>query len=372
MRPLRNAMAFLLVCGLTAGCAADLENLPGGEDDGADDGADGTGGDEGGTDDGPGGPGGGGSDDPVEGDYEITTTYDGSSNPLLGGTVGGLLATLTRLAADPADTLIDVLESAGIPIVGELLAILDPLLLDDLNGFINEYVLNRVIEGVSLPARLNGLVGNLTGLLTQFDMVSQLDLTSLDANGLTSASHALSGVNFLWEGQTFLADTPDLLDQATAADDVVCQVAMDGAEGAMELADHAFQVPFGDFAVEGLNQALAQTLGVANVREALGQMFDCPSMAQEVSSRCILVLCVGHRAELEEFCEAGLDQVAADIEDRIRVFDFGSLRFESGQAVLTGGEDGFIDGIQGTWQSVLEVDGVEVPLSAPFVGRRIQ
>lgn len=367
---LRDAMTTLLLCGMMAGCTDLPGQGPGGDDDSAgDDGGDGSGGD--GGDDG--GYGDGGEiTDPVEGEYETTTTFDGTSSPVLAGAVQGVLGILSNLAQNPADTLVGVLESANLPILDELLGLLDPLLLDDLNGFINDYVLNRLVQGIPLPQQINGLLGDLTGLLTQFDVVSQLDLGDLDPTGLTTANHALAGLAFNWEGDTILANTPELLDQVTAAHDVTCQVSMDGATGAIELADHAFDLPFSDFAVVALNQALAQSFGVADLRGALGQLFDCEGLAQDVASRCVLLLCVGHQEELQQFCEAGLDQVASEIEDRLSVLDYGSLSFQAGQAVLTEGEDGLIETIEGSWQTIIEVNGVEVPLAAPFLGRRVE
>jgi hypothetical protein len=373
----RDALPALLLCGVLAGCSdvggVGGDGADGGEDDGGADGTGDSGGDDGadgGDDDG------GGPADPIAGPYQVTTTYDVASNSLLQGVVSGLLFGIGELAQDPAGTLVDLLDSANVPILDELLGLLPDLIgLLDLNGFINDFLLNSVVDGLPLPVQLDQLAGNVTGLLGQFDVTSQLDLASLQATGLSSADHSLSAVSFLWDEQSFLADTPGLFDQITAAQDVTCEVTLDSAGGAMELANHAFDLPYTDIAVVALNQALMQTMGVANVRDALGQMVDCAAMAAEVSERCLLnlpLICVGNEDKLLEFCEAGLDQVAADFENRMRIFDLASMRLQSGSATLIDDEeDGVIDRIEGSWQTVIHVDGTDFPMTAPFTGTRL-
>ena len=371
----RSPLLALLLCGVLAGCS-DIgptggDGADGGEDDGGGDGTGDSGGDDGADG---GGDDGGGPTDPIAGPYQVTSTYDVASNSLLQSVVSGLLFGIGDLAQDPAGTLIDLLDSANVPILDELLGILPDLILPELNGFINGFLLNSVVDGLPLPVQLDELAGNVTGLLGQFDVTSQLDLGNL-SSGLTSADHSLSAVSFLWDAQSILADTPELFDQITAAHDVTCEVALDQAGGAIELANHAFDLPYTDIAVLALNQALMQSMGVPDVRAALGHIVDCEAMAAEVSSKCLLnlpLICVGNQDKLLEFCEAGLDQAAADIESRIRIFDLASMRLQSGTATLIDDEnDGVIDRIEGTWDTVIHVDGTDFPMTAPFTGVRV-
>ncbi|HYU15980.1 MAG TPA: hypothetical protein VEL05_07915 [Candidatus Acidoferrum sp.] len=364
---LRDTMAILLACGLVAGCTDIPEDSgPGGGDsqDGADPGDD--------PGDAPGGGGGSQAIDPIEGHYEVTTTYDMGSIPVVTDLLVLALSALDGLAADPAGKLIELLDRANIPILDQLLGLLDALILDKLNDFINDFVLNRVVDGLTVPDQLTDLLNSLTGLLSAVSLVSELDLAKLDQNGVTSATHTLSALTFSWQGQTIVADTPELIDRLTGAHGVACEVSMDADGGEIAFADHAFDLPFSDLAVVGLNQFVAQSFGVADLRGALGQLFDCPALAEDVASQCLVpaILCVGHRDELEQLCEAGLDQVTADIENRLRVLDFASMRFEAGQAILNRGADGVVDSIDGSWQTIVHVDQADVPMPAPFVARR--
>jgi hypothetical protein len=371
---LREVLRAALIGGLLmTGCSGE-PNPPGdGSDDGAGDSGDGA--DDGAAD-------GGEEPDPIQGRYEVATTYDLAASPLVPGAIEGALVSLTQLADDPAGTLLDLLDQANVPVLDQLLAVVPDVLVDQLAGFINEFLIDRVIENVPVLDQVVGITDSVAGLLTGFDVVSLLDVSTMDDAGAARANHRLSAVRFGWDGQPLLVDTPELLDQITIARDVGVSVSLGGGDGVIELGDHAFHLPIGDFAVVALNQALSQTLGVGSLRDALGLLFDCAGLAESVANRCLpgpVRVCVGHQEELEQVCDAGLDLVASQVEERLTAIDFAEMRFESGSAVLRdaaeigGAEDGRIDLIdRGTWQTQLQLDGVGgFPLPSPFAGHRV-
>lgn len=365
------ALRVALIGGLITACTGEPDPPGSGSDDGVDDGAGDGAGDSG--DDG------GEAPDPIQGRYEVVTTYDLASSALVPGAVESALVSLTNLAEDPAGTLLELLDQANVPVLDQLLALVPDVLVDQLADFIDEFLINRVLDGVPVLDQVAGVTDSIAGLLTRLDVVSLLDLSSMEDGGAARANHRLSGVRFGWNGQEVLADTPELLDQITIARGVDVSVSLGAGDGVIELGDHAFHLPIGDFAVVALDQALSQTLGVGSLRQALGLLFDCAGLAQSVASRCLGPLCVGHEAELEQVCDAGLDLVASQIEERLTAIDFTEMRFESGAAALRdaieagGAEDGRIDVIdRGTWQSRFDLDGVGgFPLPSPFVGRRL-
>jgi hypothetical protein len=374
---LRSALLTALVLGLAAGCEGEPNPSPGEdgvEDDGAEDDGDGTGdtSDDGEADDGE-------AADPIAGRYQIDTTYDLSGAPLVPGLIGDSLLALTRLKDDPAGTLLDLADQANLPVLDQLLAVLPDVLLDQLAGFINDFLFDRLVAEIPAAEAFTTLVADLSGLLTNFDVMSQLELSERDPSGAVTGIHMLTGVRFAWRGQDVLVDTPELLDQITVARDVAGSVSLGGPDGVLELGDHAFHLPLGDFAVIGANLALSQVLGVADLRALLGALFNCPALAEAVANRCLGPICVGHREEIEAVCESGLDLVVAQLEERVSSIDFTEMRFSSGDAVLRdaaepGGEqDGRIDLLEGGhWQSMVVVDGAaEVPIPSPFVGHRI-
>jgi hypothetical protein len=372
------ALVSLFLSGLLAGCASFGDDGEGGlgGGDGGDDSAAG-GGDSGGEDGGEGGGGGGGQDDPIAGVYQVRSAMDLTSTSLANDLVPDVVAILNQLTTTPADTLIGLLESANVPILDQLLGLLGEVLLDPFRNFVDEYVINRVVEGIPLTQQLSALTSEITALLTQFEIVSELELSGLDASGqLTSATHRLSALSLPLLGQQVLVDTPALVDQITAADGVSCSVSLSEGEGELQVGDHAFGLPLGDFALDALDRVLGGGDG-AGLRDRLGALVDCAAMADEVSSRCLGPLCVGNRDEIEQFCEAGLDQAVSQIEARVASINFAEIRFQAGDALLRdsdsdGQSDGLIDLLeQGNWQTVVFVKGIELPFAAAFDGLRV-
>ncbi len=375
--PLGLPLASLSIAVLLAGCMSlggdDDSGLSGG--DGASSG-DSGGEDSGGADD----DGGGGGDDgdgaagdPISGIYRVNSSMDLTSTPIADDLVPSTVATLNELATRPAGTLIDLLEAANVPILDQLLGLLGDLLLDPFAQFVDEFVVERVVDGLPLRDQLLRLANDVVVVLvTQFELLSQLELAGLDeGGGFTSATHKLSGISLPFRGQDILVDTPELIDQITTADGVSCSVSLDGAEGSIQLSDHAFGLPLGGLALDALDQ-------VIGLRQTLGALFDCPALAEEVSSRCLTpLLCIGNREQIEQFCEAGLDQAVAQIESRISsALNVVQIRFEAGNALLRdtdGQADGIIDQLdQGNWDTVVSVNGIDLPFFAAFDGLRVE
>jgi hypothetical protein len=378
--PVRLALSSLFVAALLTGCTSlgdDDEGSPGGGDgSGTDSPGGGDTGVGGGGDD---GTGGGPTTDPIAGQYQLSSTMDLTSTSVADNLVPSAVAVLNQLAANPADTLINLLEAANIPIVDDLLGLLPLDLLDPFQNFVDEFIVNRVVGGLALTQQLLGLVDEVTNVLTQFQILTVLDLANLEpGGGATSASHRLAGLSLPFRGQNIVVDTPDIVDQITAATGVGCSISLSGDEGHIEVGDHALGLPLGDLVLDGLDQVLATGGSLSGLRDTLGALVGCSDMADEVSQKCLTpLLCIGHREEIEAFCEAGLDQVVAQVEDRISAINFAEIRFESGNAEMldsqsASDDDGIMDLLeQGNWQTVVFVDGVEVPFAAVFSGLRV-
>jgi hypothetical protein len=372
------ALVSLFLSGLLAGCASFGDGGDGGlggDNDG--DSAAGGGGDDGDGGGGDDGGGGGEDGDPIAGVYQVRSAMDLTSTSLANDLVPDVVAILNQLTTTPADTLITLLDNANVPILDQLLGLLGEVLLDPFRNFVDEYVVNRVVEGLPLTQQLLALTNEISALLTQFEIISELQLSGLDDSGeLTSATHRLSALSLPLLGQEVLVDTPALVDQITTADGVSCSVSLGEGQGELTVGDHAFGLPLGDFAIDALDRVLGGGDG-AGLRDRLGSLVDCAAMADEVSSRCLGLLCVGNRDQIEQFCEAGLDQAVAQIEDRVASINFAEIRFQAGDALLRDSDsDGQTDGVidlleQGNWQTVVFVKGIELPFSAAFDGLRV-
>ncbi len=371
-------LASLSIAVVLAGCTFlggdDDSGLSGG--DGASSG-DGGGDDSGGADDGDGsggaddGDGSGPAGNPISGIYRVNSSMDLTSTPLANDLVPSTVATLNELASRPAGTLIDLLEAANVPIVDELLGLLGAVLLEPFANFVNEFVVERVVNGLPLRDQLLLLANDVVVLVTQFELLSELELSDLDAGGgATSATHKLSGISLPFRDQNILVDTPELIDQITIADGVSCAVSLGTTEGSIQVGAHQFGLPLGALALDALQQAVG-------LRDTLGALFDCPALAAEVSSKCLTpLLCIGNREKIEQFCEAGLDQAVAQIESRISSsLNLVQIRFQAGDALLRDTDDqadGIIDQLdQGNWEAAVTVDGVDVPFFAAFEALRV-
>lgn len=319
-----------------------------------------------------GGDGGGGADVPPEavvGQYEVTSTYNAAA--ALPDVATDTLGILGHLADDPAGTFIDLAGEAGVPIDW-----VPDALRDQFAGWVNDYIASRLFQGVPVSEEIARWTQDIAGMLQHFDVVSQMDLATVD--GATSANHVLAAVAFDFRGSRRTVDTPALVDQLTIARDVSCSIEGDGAaEARIDIGDHAFHMPLGDFAVEGFNMGLQQVLGIADLHAALELLIDCPGLADAVSSKCLGPICVGHRDEIEGFCRMGIDLVVDKIESRIASIEFAELHLASGEAALldAGKGDGALDGSydqidRGVWQALVNIDGTELPVDATFVGAR--
>ena len=318
---------------------------------------------------------GGGGDEEVGdvsgavGTYQITTSYDATG--ALPDAVGHSLETLTGLHDDPAGTIVALLEDAGVPIP------VPDSLRDDFEGWINDYLASRVYMGVPVTEEIARWAGDLSGILTRFDILTELDLARLDAGGETDANHVIAAVAFELRGDRRLIDTPSIVDQLTVARTIPVAVTSDDAGGGtIEIGDHAFHMPLGDFALVGFNQALSGLFGAADLTALLGNMIDCPGLAANIADKCVGPVCVGHEAEIEQLCLAGIDLVVAQIEQRIASIEFVEIHHAAGSGVLLGEakQDGTateFDAIEaGTWDASVNLDGVIAPVGATFVGHR--
>jgi hypothetical protein len=305
----------------------------------------------------------------VVGQYEVTSSYNAAG--ALPDIASESLGILAGLADDPAGTFIDLAAAAGAPIDW-----VPDALRDQFADWVNDYIAARLFQGVPVTEEIARWTQDITGMLHHFDVISQIDLAT--SQGSTSANHVLAAVAFDFRGSHRLVDTPDIVDQLTIARDVSCSIAETGAgEARIDIGDHAFHMPLGDFAVVGFNMGLEQVLGIADLHAALELLIDCPGLAGEVSSKCLGPICVGHRDEIESFCQMGIDLAVDEIEGRIASIEFAELHLKSGEAAMLDAAkgdsavDGTFDRIdRGVWQAWVNVDGAELPVDATFVGTR--
>jgi hypothetical protein len=308
----------------------------------------------------------------AEGRYAVTSQIDLTPLALASERAAETIVLLKGLRDDPAGTFFTVLEGAGVPLAKDLYDVLPDVLQGRVQGWINEALLGR---GNGVPAELDQLLSIVESTLVRFDLLTDLQLTAAPA-----AQHLIRGVRYDFLGGRLPVVVPRLVDQHSpinAETELVATITnpAPSGDGALSLGDHAFGVPYGEYALAALNAVSHQRYG-APLRPALGRLFDCPGMGQAVAGKCVGPLCVGHAAELTAICERGLDQVVTNLHERIQGLNFNAVRFQQGDATLwdqRGAEarDGRADRIAGgRWQATIDLGQGPRPVPASFSGLR--
>ena len=92
-----------------------------------------------------------------------------------------------------------------------------------------------------------------------------------------------------------------------------------------------------------------------DIRGALGSAINCPALAQRISTKCVLSVCVGHATELTSICERGLDEVVERAHTKVAAMRIDALHFAAGSATLAdANQDGVADRLDaGMWTAEL-------------------
>jgi len=134
------------------------------------------------------------------------------------------------------------------------------------------------------------------------------------------------------------------------------------AENQVVVSTHSFSLGFGQYAYAAFEALIQQRTG-GSFRQMLRAAANCPAVAQSVASKCVLGVCVGHAAQLEELCEAGLDKLAEEVRDRFVALDYEAIRLEEGRATISG--TSLTDGV---WDAQIDVGQGLRSVPATFTG----
>ena len=118
--------------------------------------------------------------------------------------------------------------------------------------------------------------------------------------------------------------------------------------------------------------SLVSVIERADIRALLGSAVNCPAIATTISNKCVFSVCVGHRAELLEVCERGLDEVVGIARSKMEALRFDAIRLEAGAATLA---DLAADGTAarltgGVWTAQIDASQGLRPVPATFTAAR--
>lgn len=298
--------------------------------------------------------------DPVpDGTYSLRSEYDVTAEAVLPEPAYELVITLRSFSTAPGATLLDVAEDAGVPAVGTIRDALPSTLENKLVGWIDDQLAKLTIDGVPVTQIANELAALAETVLTRFAIDSELTIDG------TTATHRLERIDFAPAGvdvSLSLADLPSELSTRTAS----CTV----DHATLSIGDHGYGLPFGLHAWAAFETAVVDRFG-KSPRALLGDAIDCPAVADAVAGKCVLALCVGHRAELTAICERGLDEVVGAVQRRIEGLAFEAIHLQQGRATLVDADrDGRFDTIPGgTWTAQIDASQGLRPVPATFATR---
>jgi hypothetical protein len=292
--------------------------------------------------------------EPESGAYDLVSEIDITTSSLLPQTAYQYYDLLRRFRDDPSETIIYLLDEAGIPLVDELFAALPSSLETRVKGWVNEYLQSHVFESGPVADQLNLILEYGEMSLTQVELLTKLDLAT------TPARHRLVALRFHIGGEAIDVAVPAGA-PAPFAFDVTVEASVVG--DTLDLGDHAFGVEYGKLAWLAFNEALRRHYGL-DLRDTLGLVVDCPALASSVASRCTYGACVGHADEIEAICDAGLDQLVLQMQDKVEAESFDAVHLARGKASI---DDDSIE--RGVWSC--EIDMGQGPRSVPATFRGV-
>lgn len=292
----------------------------------------------------------------ASGAYQVRSQIDVTAEAILPEPAEQLVVTLRDFSTQPAHTLIDLADQAGVPAVSELRAVLPDALESRLEGWIDDEIAKVKINGVPVTEVAASAAALAATALTRFELDSEL---RLDAG---HASHRLTGIDL----------TPAGIDSRVAFDiEISTAVTATSRAGSLSLGDHGFGLAYGEYVWRAFDAAIAAQYG-SGLRATLGQAVNCPQIAQTIASKCVLGLCVGHADLVEELCERGLDEVVEMAHDKLADLRFDALHFAAGTARLVdSSHDGIADALtDGVWTAEINAGQGLRPVPATFEAAR--
>jgi hypothetical protein len=270
---------------------------------------------------------------PLTGAFQVTSRFEVPATVAAPGPLGDTLRLVHGLATDPGAALLDFAEDAGVPALGELRMVLPDALESDLTGWMNAYLESATLDGTSPHARIVALDDLVRSVLLEWELRSTLVLPADEAG-----RHEPVAIAFDSPAGPVVVPL-DATAPVTAGVGVTATVSWpDGPGGApvATVGDHAMGIPFGRYALQGVEAILLARYGAPDVGSFLAGAVGCPAMAASVADRCLGFVCVGHEAELLEVCEGGVAEAASRIEAQLLGLDFQAIHFERGTAVAVG------------------------------------
>ncbi len=281
----------------------------------------------------------------VDGTYRVRTEIDLTVEAVLPATAHDMVVTLRDFSTNPARTMFDTAEDAGVSAVQDIRDALPQYVEEKLEGWINGEIAKVTVNGVPIT-QIAGDIAALAELsLTTFAIDSELAIDG------TTATHSLVTLDLAPAGlaaQFSLAALHAEVRTATTTCTMTAET--------LELGAHGFALPYGEYVWQALEANTRAAYGT-DIRGLIGTAVNCPALATTISNKCAWGYCVGHRPELLEICERGLDEVVERVHARFAEKKLDALSLARGMATLVDAvtRDGTVEAMTGVWQAQINV-----------------
>lgn len=307
---------------------------------------------------------------PLTGTFEVTSRFEVPATVAAPGPLGDALRLVHGLATDPGTALLDFAEDAGVPAVAELRLVLPEAVEAELAGWMNGYLTTATATagGASPYAELAELDALIRSVVLSWELRSTLELPEG-----SPGRHAPVAIAFASPAGPVVVPV-DVTAPVTAATGVSAELAWAEGVAVATVSDHAMGVPFGRYALRGLEALLLDRYGTPALDAVLAGVVGCPALAEDVAGQCVGPLCVGHQADLLAVCQGGVGGAAARLEAQLLALDFKAIHLQAGTAspqgaLLPGAVD--VTGLQGgVWTAAIDLGNGPEAASATFTAVR--
>jgi hypothetical protein len=293
----------------------------------------------------------------IQGKYEVTSKYDLRNSPDIPDAVAQALGPLSNLENDPAGALISLLPE------NDVSEMLDNGLA---KGIINGIIRDQLFDANPAIGDVASYVDLAASIVTDFEVISELDIKKPNSAGNATATHTLTAISFDQDGQKIVVQASDILGSVASARNVSLQVDFNARK--LDVGDHAFNLPRGEFAVDAYHTALEQKYGITDLGATLTSIIDCREVGQAVWDAVGFTIGdvqVLSPSQVEGFCTTALTQLPKLIDQQIRNLKFAELRHTGGQASITV-RSKEVKAIKGTWDSEIGFNGNGLSMPSEF------
>lgn len=312
----------------------------------------------------------------IEGTFDVVTKFDVTLDGLLPEQALSAVSVLEDFRDEPASTMFELLDDAGVPVVGDLMDALPGVLEGKLMGWMNEYIEDASFQNTPVLDIVDDVLTVSRTSLTNFDMVSELQLDALDADGAVTVNHRIRGFRFPALGLEQTVPVPSLGPLTDTQATAWVERAEGNADAHLVVGEHDFGVPYGQYAFAAVDMFVQERYGM-NIRDSLGAAIDCSTFAATVADQCVLGVCVGHEDALGGICERGLDLVVSELQSKFDAYRFDAIELAGGEAEMwdlmdsADDADGRVDRLQGgLWRARLDLGMGLRDIAATFEGQR--